>query len=105
MLPLQTQRRILGHILLVTLAVTQSWVPPGWAADRGRFTLLFYDRDGIQLSPEQIRHLSNNGSVDLNNDFLIDPLTLRAIAAKPLQISGSNFTFDVVRIAGSDPDP
>lgn len=96
MLPQKTRRRIVGPILLVMLVMTQSRVPPGWAADRGRITLLFYDRDGLRLSPEQIRRLSNNGPVDRNNDFLVDPLTLRVVAAKPLQIYESNFTFDVV---------
>ncbi len=98
MLLLQTQRRILGPILLVTLAMVQIWEPPGRAADKGRVTLVFYDRDGLQLSPDQIRHLSNNGPVDRNNDFLVDPLTLRAVAARPLRIHASNFTFDIADV-------
>ena len=98
MLLLQTQRRILGPILLLTLAMIQIWGQPGWAADKGRITLLFYDRDGHQLSPEQIRHLSNNGPIDRNNDFLIDPLTLRVVATKPLRIYESNFAFDVADV-------
>jgi hypothetical protein len=98
MLLLQSQRKIAGPILLITLALIQIWGPQGWAAEKGQVTLLFYDRNGSQLSPSQVRHLSNNGPVDRNNDFLVDPLTLRVIAAKPLKISDSNLTFEVTDV-------
>ncbi len=95
MLFLQSKHTINRLILIALLALMQTWCPPSWAADKGCVTVLFYDREGRPLSPDQIRHLSNNGSVDRNNDFLVDPLTLRVIAAKPLRISESNFTFDL----------
>jgi hypothetical protein len=95
---LQSRRKIVGLILLVMLAMIHIRVPPGWAADKGWVTLLFYDRDGLPLSPDQVRRLSNNGSADRNNDFLVDPLTLRVVAAKALRVRGSNFTFDVAGV-------
>jgi len=82
-------------ILYLTLGVAQLSTPTGWAADKGRVTVLFYDRDGLPISPEQVRYLSNNGSADRNNDFLVDPMTLRVVTAKPLRVSGSGFVFDV----------
>jgi hypothetical protein len=98
MLPMLPKRRFAGLAALVTLAFVQILSCQGWASDKDRVTLLFYDRDGRPLSPDQIRHLSNNGVADRNNDFLVDPLTLRVVAAKPLKISDSNFTFEVTDV-------
>ena len=91
----QTQRTIAGLLLLATLVIAQLSVPTGWTADAGRVTLLFYDREGLPLSHTRVRYLSNNGSADRDNDFLVDPSTLRVIAVKALRVSGSNFAFDV----------
>jgi hypothetical protein len=82
-------------ILLAPVGMAQQSVPTGAAAEKGQVTVLFYDRDGLPISPEQVRHLSNNGSADRNNDFLVDPMTLRVITAKPLRVSGAGFAFDL----------
>jgi len=93
--PFGSQRTIAGLIQLSMLVMAQLFTLAGWAADKGQVILLFYDRDGVPLSVNQVRYLSNNGTADRDNDFLVDPLTLRVVAAKPLRVSGSNFVFGV----------
>jgi hypothetical protein len=69
---------------------------PVVASERaGQVTLLFFARDGAPLSPAEVRALSNNGKAGYNNDLLVDPVTLRGIAAAPLRESGNSLVFDV----------
>jgi hypothetical protein len=69
----------------------------------GQITLLFYDRDGKELSINQARNISNDtynnnrdrkDGVGYNSDALVDPANLRAIKNSPvLFASGRNFAF------------
>lgn len=59
----------------------------------GQVTLLFYDRQGTQLSVAQIRSLSNNGETGYDNDALLDPSTLQVVQMGPLFTSGDTLAF------------
>lgn len=59
----------------------------------GEVTVLFYDRDGGVLTPEEMRATSNNGTSGYNNDYLVDPVTLEVIQQAPLvEAPGQGFT-------------
>ena len=45
----------------------------------GTMNVAFYGRDGALLTAAQVRSLSNNGNLGYNNDYLVDPTTLRAV--------------------------
>ena len=69
-------------------------VSPAQAA--GEVLVLFYDRDGGVITPEEMRATSNNGSSGYNNDYLVDPVTLQAVQRAPLvEAPGQGFTFSV----------
>ncbi|MFM8765289.1 MAG: hypothetical protein ACKOEZ_10705 [Spartobacteria bacterium] len=61
----------------------------------GTVTLLFFDRNGTELTPEEVRSVSNNGGAGYNNDFLLNPSNMRAISSGPLYTSGSNLAFNI----------
>ena len=46
----------------------------------GTINILFYDRNGAALDEKAVRNISNNGKNGYNNDYLINPLTLRALS-------------------------
>jgi len=68
-----------------------------WTArGEGTVTVLFYDRNGGVLTPEEMRATSNNGTSGYNNDYLVDPVTLRAVQRAPLvEAPGQGFMFNV----------
>lgn len=79
---------------MALLSVVAFGVSPAKAA--GEVTVLFYDRDGGVLTPEEMRATSNNGLAGYNNDYLVDPVTLQAIQRAPLvEAPGQGFTFAV----------
>ena len=59
----------------------------------GTVTVLFFDRNGVAMTPAQVRSVSNNGTIGYDNDALVDPVTLRAISSGPLYPSGNNLAF------------
>ena len=69
-------------------------VSPAQAA--GEVLVLFYDRDGGVITPDEMRATSNNGLSGFNNDYLVDPVTLQAIQRAPLtENPGQGFKFSV----------
>jgi len=79
----------LVFLLAGSLAIT-----PAQAA--GEVLVLFYDRDGGVLTPEEMRATSNNGEAGYDNDYLVDPITLQAVQRGPLlEATGQGFTFSV----------
>jgi hypothetical protein len=67
----------------------------GRAQAGGTVSLLFFDRNGTALTTTQVRSLSNNGGSGYDNDFLVNPVNLRAISSGPLFTSGSNLAFTI----------
>lgn len=87
-------RRILLPALAVILALpTLSPGTPALAA--GQVTLLFYDRSGNQMTVNQIRSTSNNGTAGFDNDALLNPTTLEVITMGPLFTASNTLAFTV----------
>ena len=79
---------------LVFLLAGSLTISPAQAA--GEVLVLFYDRDGAALTPEEMRATSNNGGSGYDNDYLLDPSTLQAVQRGPLEeATGQGFTFSV----------
>lgn len=79
----------------VRLMVYGSLMLPFEAFPAGRVTLLFYDRNGAALSAGEARALSNNSPLGYDNDALVDPSTLGALAMGPLYATGGTLAFDL----------
>lgn len=85
-----TCRRAVIALLMVAAAGVHH------AKAAGEVTVLFYDRDGGVITPEEMRATSNNGTSGYNNDYLVDPVTLQAVQRAPLvEAPGQGFTFSV----------
>jgi hypothetical protein len=85
-----------GHAFLFFAAViVAAFSLRGFAQAGGTVTLLFFDRNGTALTPTQVRSTSNNGGLDYNNDFLLNPSNMFAISSGPLYTSGSNLAFTI----------
>lgn len=82
-------------ILLAAVSILVALSLRGSAQAGGTVTLLFFDRNGVALTPAQVRSTSNNGGAGYNNDFLLNPSNLRAITSGPLYTSGSNLAFNI----------
>lgn len=79
----------LVFLLAGSLAVSSAYTT-------GEVLVLFYDRDGGVLTPEEMRATSNNGESGYNNDYLVDPSTMEALERGPLvEAPGQGFTFIV----------
>ena len=91
-------RKILlpGAVLLLLVALVWLFLAVRGAAQAGgTVTFLFFDRNGTQLTPSQVRAVSNNNGLAYNSDFLLNPSNLRAITSGPLYTSGTNLAFNI----------
>jgi hypothetical protein len=89
------QSKMEEFLLILIFAFSGSLIFANGVFATDQVVLLFFARNGSALTPQQVRSISNNGNKRHDNDFLVDPLTLRVIRAKPLRVSGANYVFDV----------
>lgn len=85
-----------GAVLLLLAGLVWLFLAVRGAAQAGgTVTLLFFDRNGAQLTPAQVRAVSNNNGLGYNSDFLLNPTNLRAVSSGPLYTSGTNLVFNI----------
>ncbi len=89
------QSKLKGFLLILIIAFSGSLIFAKRVFAADQVVLLFFDRNSSALTPKQVRSISNNGHKRHDNDFLVDPVTLRVIRAKPLRVSGAHYIFDV----------
>jgi hypothetical protein len=82
-------------LLLLAALIWLFFAMRGAAQAGGTVTLLFFDRNGTQLTPTQVRAISNNNGVAYNSDFLLNPTNLRVVSSGPLYTSGTNLAFNI----------
>ncbi|MFZ4775517.1 MAG: hypothetical protein ACOYM3_09155 [Terrimicrobiaceae bacterium] len=82
--------------LLPLLAAAFLW--PAALDAAGTMNILFYGRDGVLMTSSQARQMSNNGTTGYNNDFLLDPVTMRAVSEGTLVNSANGLSFPVPEV-------
>ena len=65
-----------------------------FSPDIGKNMIVFYDRNGEEITPEKVRAISNNGNGENDNDVLMNPKTMQVLKMKPLYILNNRFFFD-----------
>jgi hypothetical protein len=88
-------------VILIFTSAMSAWAEN--ASSSGQVTLLFYDRNGKELSFDDVKNVSNNqydkssksnDGEGYDNDALVDPTNLRALKNSPvLFASGKNLAF------------
>jgi hypothetical protein len=74
--------------LAVAIAASGARVP-------AHISLLFFDRNGSALTPAQVRAMSTNDGTGYENDLLVDPTNLHAVAYRPFKVVGDHFEFEL----------
>jgi len=87
--------KLFNWLMIFSLIIISSFVAAKPVQAAGQVTLLFFDRNGIQMNINQIRSVSNNGSSGFDNDALLNPSTLQVINLGPLFNSGGTLAFTV----------